>query len=140
MVQTVEHILLKNLSSFVYNHISFVFSQFSLSAVFMRIVALNWLSHRDFESSEIRLLFTQIFGPSTNISTNVEWWLDFPTQESNVFSHVLISLKILNYTEMTTKNTSFSSFCATMLKMDLGYFKILKLITEFLINDIWWRN
>ena len=65
--------LIKNQSSFVYNYFSFVFSQFSLSAVFMKFVASNWLSRRYFESSEIGLLFTQICGPRTNISDKMTW-------------------------------------------------------------------
>ena len=67
LVQTVERILIKK-SSFVYNYFAFVFSQFSLSAVFMKFVASNRLSRRNFESSEIRLLFTQICGTWANIS------------------------------------------------------------------------
>ena len=57
-----------NKSSFVNNYFSFVFSQFSLSALFMKFVASNWLSRRYFESSEIQLLYTQICGAATNIS------------------------------------------------------------------------
>ena len=57
-----------NQSSFVYNYFPFVFSQFSLSAVFMKIVASTWLSLRYYESSEIGLLYTQICGAGTNIS------------------------------------------------------------------------
>ena len=43
LIQTVESILIKktNQSYFVYNYFSFVFSQFSLSAVFMEFVAPN---------------------------------------------------------------------------------------------------
>ena len=51
-----------------------MFSQFSLSAVFMKFVASNWLSHRYFESSEIGLLFTLICGPRTNISYFFTVW------------------------------------------------------------------
>ena len=69
LVQIVERILKKtNQSSFVYIHFSFVFSQFSLSAVFMKLVASNWLTRRCFELSEIGLLFKQISGATTNFS------------------------------------------------------------------------
>ena len=53
---------------FVYTYFSFVFSQFSLSAAFMKLVASNLLSQRYFESSEIGLLFRQICGAATIVS------------------------------------------------------------------------
>ena len=70
LVQTLESILIKNTnqSYFAYNYFSFVFSQFSLSAVFMKFEASKRLFHRYFESSEIGLLNTQVCGAATNIS------------------------------------------------------------------------
>ena len=73
LVQTVERILIKKQIKVLlfYNYFSFVFSQFSLSAVFMKFVVSNWLSRPYFGSSEIGLLFRKICIAAKIISKNI---------------------------------------------------------------------